>query len=98
MRCPNRCIAHLEGAAEMKKPSPSKPGDFEITDSKTAQAAADILAGSSRKRGLAPPAAVPGPGVHRQRGLHGPRQLRHQHPGRARSSATSCSGWSSPAT
>ena len=37
----------------MKKPSQPKPGDFEITDSKTVQAAADILAGSSSKRGLA---------------------------------------------
>ena len=37
----------------MKQRPQSKPGDFEITDSKTAQAAADILAGSSSKRGLA---------------------------------------------
>src|SRR5512139_1550496 len=37
----------------MKQPSQPKPGDFEITDSKTVQAAADILSGSSSKRGLA---------------------------------------------
>jgi len=37
----------------MKHPSQPKPGDFEITDSKTAQAAAAILSGSSSKRGLA---------------------------------------------
>jgi manganese transport protein len=37
----------------MKHPSQPRPGDFDITDSKTAQAAADILSGSSSKRGLA---------------------------------------------
>ena len=37
----------------MTQPPPSQPGDFEITNSKTIQAAADILDGSSSKRGLA---------------------------------------------
>ena len=37
----------------MKQPPQPKPGDFEITDSKTARAAAAILSGTSSKRGLA---------------------------------------------
>ena len=37
----------------MKQPPQPKPGDFEITDSKTTQAAAAIPSGTSSKRGLA---------------------------------------------
>jgi len=50
-------------------------------DTRTVSAAVEVLEGRSRRRGLAPRAAVPRPGVCRQRRLHRPRQLRHEHPG-----------------
>ena len=59
---------------------------------RTTAAAREVLGGRRRPGTAAAPPAVPRPGLHRQRGLRRPRQLRHQHPGRRPRSATPCSG------